>query len=137
MIISADNLGSTVFADISKIVADEKNNANRIIEDLANESCQRVIETSPVKDTPYTGKNKKRKVGSYKKGWIVKTELKYGEKRFIVTNKKEPELTHLIENGSVERATKRGKNRGKMPKLSHIRRSFDETVAKFENKYLK
>lgn len=72
--------------------------------------------------------------GRYKRGWIVKREIKNGYRQFIVTNKNDPTLTHILEFGTAQRTTKAGQNRGCVKKHPHIRAAYDETVAEYAQK---
>ena len=95
---------------------------------------KKVIAKSPKRMKPYAGKRKGRRLGQYARGWVKETESRYGETLRIVRNKKEPQLTHILENGTAERTTKKGYRRGRVLPQPHIRAAFDETVAEFERK---
>ena len=60
--------------------------------------------------------NSPRRTGSYASGWAVKKE---GEADFVVHNKTDYQLTHLLENGHVIR-NKRG-TYGRVPGTKHIK----------------
>lgn len=124
-----------VMNEINQIAEREQRDAEELVEEMAEATLNRVREKSPVKVTPYEGKRKaKRKAGAYKKGWSLRTELKYGSRLHIISNDKEPELTHILEFGTAMRTTDDGKNRGRVPKQPHIRAAFDEVIAEYEKK---
>ena len=125
---------SAVMDDIRRIAEREQRNAEELVEEMADAACKKVVQKSPVKLTEYGGKRKKRMPGSYKKGWKVEKELRYGSQLFVVKNDKEPSLTHILENGTDERETKAGEYRGSVRKRPHIRAAFDETVAEYDAK---
>lgn len=128
MRINVNEFSSKVFADIKGIVKAEQDNAKNIIENLAGDVQKRVQQKSPKSPKKYK---------KYAKGWKVKKEHEYGNTYFVVTNTTKPQLTHILENGTVQRKTKSGANRGAVKKQPHIRPAFDEVVAEYENKYLK
>lgn len=101
---------------------------------MAETALKKVIQKSPRRMKPYAGKRKSRKLGRYAKGWKKAIETAYGIKQRIVRNTAEPGLTHILEKGTKERATKKGYPRGRVLPQPHIRAAFDETVAEFENK---
>jgi|GEM_PF-1477552 len=127
-----ENFSSVVFADIQQIVDEESGRAEAFVGQMADSARRRVIDKSPEHAVPYaTGK---RRPGRYKRGWIVKREIKNGYRQFIVTNKNDPTLTHILEFGTAQRTTKAGQNRGCVKKHPHIRAAYDETVAEYAQK---
>lgn len=132
MKIGADNLRDIIYADIQDIVKQEIGDKERLVEEMAEAARKKVSEKSPARLKAYPPGTPKKKPGRYKKGWIVKRETKHGETYFVVSNKNEPELTYILENGTTDRKTKRGFRRGKSRKIPHIRPAFDETVAEYE-----
>ena len=132
MKVAPENFSSLVFADIQQIVEQERARAEEFVGQLADSARRRVIDKSPEHATPY--QKGKRRRGRYKRGWVVKKEFKNGYRQFIVTNKSDPTLTHILEFGTAQRTTKAGKNRGSVKKHPHIRAAFDETVAEYAQK---
>ena len=135
--IKVDGFSAVIMADIEALKNKGEKEANEILENMGKDALSRVKESSPVFKGEYSARNS-RTPGEYKNGWRLKKENKYGIKVRRITNEKAPSLTHLIENGTTQRFTKSGANRGVMtPKQAHIRRSFDEVSQEYENKYFK
>lgn len=133
MELNVNTMASKVMADIMEEVKANRDEAEKLISGLADATLKKVKEKSPVRKKAYP-KGSKKRPGSYRKGWIVEKQIKYGTTQYIVKNEKEPELTHVLENGTGERKTQKGRKRGKVKKTPHIRPAFDEAVAEFERK---
>ena len=74
---------------------------------------------------PPAGKKYQRRRGRYRRGWVVKEMPRYGTKYYIIHNKTDWQLTHLLEYGAVR------EKQGVMPAQPHIAPSFDSTVEEF------
>ena len=87
------------------------------IEEAVKETAQALAadlrETSP-KDT-----------GEYAKGWTARKE---GQGRYVVYNKKKPQLTHLLEHGHAKRGG------GRVEGRPHIKPATDRHIPQFEKK---
>lgn len=125
---------SEMMKDVRRIVEQEKERADEIVESMAKSAHQKIVQKAPVKMTPYTGKRSYRVPGDYKRGWEVESKYSVGQKCWIVKNDKEPKLVHLLESGTGWRQTKKGANRGRVIARPHIRPAFDETVIQYEKK---
>lgn len=62
---------------------------NRAMHAVAKEAAEKLKATSP------------RKTGEYAQGWTVKND--FDNKTYTVYNKAKPSLTHLLENGHLEK----------------------------------
>ena len=111
MKIDIGKLAESVMADIEDIAAKEKKDKESVIDILAEEACQDIQANSP------TG-------GRYKSGWKIRRETQYGIRYVVVYNAKEPELTAIFEDGTGQRTTTSGLNRGRIKKHPHIRPAF-------------
>ncbi len=67
------------------------------VEKIAKEGVKELKSTSPI------NKRRRKKKGSYAKGWKIKKENKRGEVHFIIHNATNYQLTHLLENGHLNR----------------------------------
>jgi len=87
------------------------------IEEAVKETAQALVadlrETSP-KDT-----------GEYAKGWTARKE---GPGRYVVYNKKKPQLTHLLEHGHAKRGG------GRVEGRPHIKPAEERHIPQLERK---
>lgn len=133
MELNVNTMAAQVMAGIREDVKAERKNAENLIRDLSDATLQKVKEKSPVRKKAYP-KGSRKRPGRYRKGWAVEKRIQYGVTQYVVLNEKEPRLTHILENGTAQRETKKGKRRGRVKKTPHIRPAFDEEVAKFEKR---
>lgn len=68
-------------------------------------------------------KDSPKDTGSYKKGWRIKKDA--ARKSYIIHNKTDYQLTHLLENGFVMR---NGKRKGG---ITHIRNNEEKMIANY------
>ncbi len=66
-----------------------------------------------------------KKTGEYAKGWTARKE---GPGRYVVYNKKKPQLTHLLEHGHAKRGG------GRVEGRPHIKPAEDRHIPQFEKK---
>lgn len=100
-------------SEISKILKEYTNEVEQGIEEtqdkIAKDSVKKLKANSP------------KLTGSYRKGWRVKTE---GNKK-IIHNKTDYQLTHLLENGHVNRDGSR------TPAIVHIKPVEESAIKEF------
>ncbi|MFJ3386623.1 HK97 gp10 family phage protein [Lysinibacillus sp. NPDC086135] len=111
---SIDNFAKEIVKELerfSQYVAEE---VEASAKSVSKKSVQKLKQTSPVGD--YAGG------GSYAKGWRVK---KVGD-NYTVHNATDYQLTHLLENGHVNRDGTR------TPAYPHIKKVEQEAIREFE-----
>lgn len=62
-----------------------------------------------------------KRTGTYKKGWTMKTTKNTPNEIEITIYNRKPRAGHLLEHGTGHRSTRKGYNRGSMPKKEHIK----------------
>lgn len=62
-----------------------------------------------------------KRTGAYKKGWTMKTTKNTPNEIEITIYNRKPRVGHLLEHGTGTRSTRKGYNRGSMPKKEHIK----------------
>lgn len=62
-----------------------------------------------------------KRTGKYKKGWGIKTTKNTVNDIEVTIFNKVPHVAHLLENGTDDRQTRKGYNRGSMPAQPHIK----------------
>ena len=99
-------MASEIGTELNKIMKQYE----KEVEDLSSDVFQSVA-----KGTVQELKNTSpKKTGSYAKGWAVKTEQGVGKMNFIVHNRTDYQLTHLLENGHAKRGG------GRVAAIPHI-----------------
>lgn len=121
-------MASEIGTELNKIMKQYE----KEVEDLSSDVFQSVA-----KGTVQELKNTSPKLtGDYAKGWAVKQEKGVGKMNFIVHNRTDYQLTHLLENGHVIR-NKKG-TYGRTAAIPHIApaadKAADELVEQLENK---
>jgi hypothetical protein len=119
---------------ICDICADVANQKEADVEKIVQEGAEKLVSklrAIPFGNRKHTGKRKR--TPHYSKGWTMKTDFVAGEKTHIVYNRT-PQLTHLLEKGTVNRETDRGANKGAGPEIPHIRPMFEEIEQEMKNK---
>lgn len=118
----------TVIGDILKEYADDVNKGlQTAVPKIAKIAQQEVKAGSPVrkKDT------KKRRKGRYKRGWTVKEDVVDRLRvDYIVHNRTDYQLTHLLEKGHV--LVRGGRTRGRIPAQVHIAPAEEHAIKNFE-----
>jgi galactokinase/mevalonate kinase-like predicted kinase len=99
MAVKIDDLSKEIAKELNRYTADVKEAVEEIKEDVSREAVALLKQTSP------------KKTGSYRKGW---TKKKVG-KNFVIHNKTDGQLTHLLENGHAKAGG------GRVPAQVHIK----------------
>lgn len=112
---------------------------NKIMKDYQDELEKLSVEEfkAVAKDTVQELKNTSpKKTGDYAKGWAVKQEKGIGKMDFIVHNRTDYQLTHLLENGHVVR-NKKG-TYGRADAIPHIapaaEKAAEQLIERLESK---
>lgn len=117
--VKVDDFGKAlqeILDDYEKSVSQKTNEA---IKKAAEVAKQEVKAAAPVHNGAYVGERANRKPGRYRKGWAVKEDsgsrLRF---EYVVHNRTDYQLTHLLENGH---ALKRGgRTYGQVGPFTHI-----------------
>lgn len=115
MEIDISKLAETVMGDIEEIAQAEISKVEDVLDTMADETCAQIKMDSPAG-------------GKYRDGWTIRKENKYGTRYRVIYNRKEPELTSIFEDGTVDRYTKSGQYRGRIEAKPHIRPAFYKAV---------
>ena len=115
MQIDISKLAETVMGDIEEIAQAEISKVEDVLDAMAGETCAQINMDSPAG-------------GKYRDGWTIRKENKYGTRYRVIYNRKEPELTSIFEDGTVDRYTKSGQYRGRIEAKPHIRPAFYKAV---------
>ena len=115
MQIDISKLAETVMGDIEEIAQAEISKVEDVLDAMAGETCAQIKMDSPAG-------------GKYRDGWTIRKENKYGTRSRVIYNRKEPELTSIFEDGTVDRYTKSGQYRGRIEAKPHIRPAFYKAV---------
>lgn len=114
--------------EINKLMQDYKDELEKLADEefaeVAKNTRDELRSTSP------------KLTGDYAAGWAVKKESGVGVSNYIVYNKPEYRLTHLLENGHVIR-NKKG-TYGRTSPIKHIQpaaeKAADELIERLESK---
>ena len=112
-VIKVDDLAGEIVLAIQAYTEDVSEAIDQVARDTAKDMAKDLRETSP-KDT-----------GEYAQGWAARKE---GPGRYVVYNKKKPQLTHLLEHGHAKRGG------GRVEGRPHIKPAADRYVPEFEKK---
>ena len=112
-VIKVDELAGEIVLAIQAYTEDVSEAIDQAARDTAKALAKDLRETSP-KDT-----------GEYAKGWTARKE---GPGRYVVYNKKKPQLTHLLEHGHAKAGG------GRVEGIPHIKPAEDRYVPEFEKK---
>ena len=115
MQIDISKLAETAMGDIEEIAQAEISKVEDVLDAMAGETCAQIKMDSPAG-------------GKYRDGWTIRKENKYGTRYRVIYNRKEPELTSIFEDGTVDRYTKSGQYRGRIEAKPHIRPAFYKAV---------
>lgn len=110
------NLTAAISGCLNEYGREIREEVEELTDEVADETLNEIKANSPV------GK------GSYKKGWRKKTEVSaLGKKTITVYNATDYQLTHLLENGHLNRD---GTTRA--APIKHIKPAEEKAVEKFE-----
>jgi galactokinase/mevalonate kinase-like predicted kinase len=98
MAVKIDDLSKEIAKQLNQYTEDVKEAVEEIKEDVSKEAVALLKQTSP------------KKTGDYRKGW---TKKRIG-KDFVIHNKTDGQLTHLLENGHAKAGG------GRVPAQVHI-----------------
>ncbi len=124
-----------MFEDVRKIVEQHKDEAEKITKEAADLALQNVAKRAPQRKKQYTGKRANRVPGSFAKGFKLLKRYRAGVNTYTITNDPEYNMVHFLVDGTDDRETKNGANRGKLKADAFLVEAFDETVAVIEAKY--
>ena len=127
MNIEPSELEDTVKAILAEASADLKERITVAGEEVAKECVKTLKQTSP----KYTGSKKTEyKPGAYARSWMYMRKMNRitGNSEFVVYNNKHYRLTHLLENGHVNRDGTRAR------KFIHIAPANNTACKEYERK---
>lgn len=117
-VVGIGSLSSEIVDNLTKYTDRVCNRVKNIVDDVSDELADNVKRDSPV------GSRTKRK---YRNGWTVTTAFENArEKRVVVHNKTNYQLTHLLENGHGM-----GNKRGRARAFVHIQPHRNRAKKKF------
>src|SRR5690606_30840215 len=112
-VIKVDDLAGEIVLAVRTYTEEVGAAIEEAVKETAQDLAAVLRETSP-KDT-----------GEYAKGWTARKE---GPGRYVVYNKKKPQLTHLLEHGHAKSSG------GRVEGIPHIKPAEDRYVPEFEKK---
>lgn len=124
-----DDLGKVVGDILDEYGEDIYNGVREAVPRIAKIAQQEVKAASPVR-------KKGGKKGRYKKGWAVKEEHKTQLRTdFIIHNRTDYQLTHLLEKGHV--LVRGGREIGRAEAIVHIAPAEEHAIKNFEEAIVK
>ena len=118
------DLGKVVSDILDEYGDDIAKGVKEVVPKVAKIAQQEVKEASPVRK--YGGKK-----GRYKKGWAVKEEItSHLRTDFIVHNRTDYQLTHLLEKGHV--LIRGGREQGRTSAIVHIAPAEEHAIKNLE-----
>lgn len=103
-------------------------NCDKYAKKHAKRLAEKLKETSPKLKKPKKG----RTPGKYAKGWESKKTTQYSyAPEYIVRNKTDYQLTHLLENGHAVIGKDGVRREGSYGKVPHINKAADEEIEEF------
>lgn len=99
------------------------------IQELVQKEAEKIAKEGVKELRANSPKNKRKTAsrGRYAKGWKVKKELKRGSVHYIIHNKTDYQLTHLLEKSHMKR------NGGKTKPIVHIKPVEEKCVSDYLN----
>lgn len=116
-------MANSSILDINDILAGYGDDIQTLIQDevvkIAKEGVKTLRATSP--------KNKRATAnrGRYAKGWSIKKQVKVGSVHCVIHNKKDYQLTHLLEKSHLKR------NGGKTKPIVHIAPVEEQCISEY------
>lgn len=119
--ISINNLSDEIAKVLSEYSQDVSEKVDKAVDEAGNDLIQELTSTSPAR--------KCKNGGRYHKGWRIKVAFDgKGNKRIIVHNKSDFQLTHLLEFGHIK------VNGGRVSGIPHIKPAEQKAVDMFIKK---
>ncbi len=124
-----------VISDVRDIIEQNKKEADNIIREAADIALKKTSEKAPKRKERYTGKRSNRVPGKFARGFEIIKKYMAGFKTYTIENTLEKSLTHLLVDGTKQRQTKSGANRGELQENNFLEDVYAETVSTIEAKY--
>lgn len=121
-------IAAEVGADIAAIAEDEERDVLEVLHDMATD-CHESIKATAPKDS-----------GRYARSWKLKRREDYLGVGYVVRTQDTGSnpyaaMASWFEHGTADRVTRSGAKRGRMTtKQAHIRRAFEQAVARYQHK---
>lgn len=116
--VTPENLGAT----ISQILADYEEDATKTLEDVTKDVAKAGAKALKSASRTFGG------TGKYAKGWTAQKETVGRHKTlWVIWNKNQPGLPHLLEYGHAKRQG------GRTPGKTHIAPVADDLIEQFQN----
>jgi hypothetical protein len=124
-IIPIDSLSDAIKDELDSLNKEVIEKVNKAAEKAAKDGAKELKATSPVRSDGY---NRKRPAGSYAKGWSAKVEeTNAGLQTWVIYNRTDYQLTHLLEFGHI--IAKTGKRSRAITHISPVNQSAAEEFA--------
>lgn len=124
-IVPIDGLSEAVKAELDKMNAEVIKQVNEAAQKAAKNGAKTLKSTSPVRSD---GKKRKRAPGSYAKGWSAKVKEKnIGMETWVIYNRTDYQLTHLLEFGHIIAGT--GRRSRAIPHIAAVNESASKEFA--------
>jgi len=127
-----DNIGSlakTIQSELQNLGIEVDDDTQEVFDDVGKEAVKKLKATSPVNE-------KSPQKGRYAKGWTYEKGKRYrGKAVGVVRNKKDPQLTHLLEYGHP--IVRNGEVVGYAQPIEHIKPVADWCADDIENRLTK
>ena len=127
-----NNIGSlakTIQSELQNLGIEVDDDTQEVFDDVGKEAVKKLKATSPVNE-------KSPQKGRYAKGWTYEKGKRYrGKAVGVVRNKKDPQLTHLLEYGHP--IVRNGEVVGYAQPIEHIKPVADWCADEIENRLTK
>lgn len=124
-IIPIDSLSDAIKDELDSLNKEVIEKVNKAAEKAAKDGAKELKATSPVRSDGY---NRKRPAGSYAKGWSAKVEeTNGGMEKWVIYNRTDYQLTHLLEFGHII-----AKTGGRSKAIPHISPVSESVAEEFE-----
>lgn len=127
-----DNIGSlakTIQSELQNLGIEVDDDTQEVFDEVGKEAAKKLKATSPVNE-------KSPQKGRYAKGWTYEKGKRYrGKAVGVVRNKKDPQLTHLLEYGHP--IVRNGEVVGYAQPIEHIKPVADWCADEIENRLTK
>jgi hypothetical protein len=118
--VTADTLGATIAESLQEFSDEKTKEIKSILTDKSKELAENIKKDSP------------KKSGEYSKGWTATKQYEDNLNiSYVVHNKNKPQITHLLENGHMNRDGSRTESIPHIePNCQKIESEIDESIAK-------